>query len=187
MIDVHAHVIPPALVEAMREGLAPDGIVLEQQGDQTWVVHRQGYRYPLLDAFHDVTSRLATMDPAGHRHRGPVHRPAPVPLLDRCAEGRRRGKLINDAMGSMVEQAPDRFAGLATLPMQDPAAAVAELRRCVDTLGFRGAQIGPHIEGVPLDDASLRPVLEAAAELGVPLVIHPYYVGSTPGRSTTSI
>ena len=48
-------------------------------------------------------------------------------------------------------------------------------------LGMRGAQIGPHVEGVPLDDESLRPVLRAAEELGVPLMLHPYYVGSSPG------
>jgi aminocarboxymuconate-semialdehyde decarboxylase len=46
---------------------------------------------------------------------------------------------------------------------------------------MRGAQIGPHAEGVPLDDAALRPVLDAAVELGVPLIVHPYYVGSSPG------
>ena len=70
---------------------------------------------------------------------------------ERVAEA---AQMINDAIAAMVEQAPDRFAGLATLPLQDPAAAVVELRRAVGTLGLRGAQIGPHAEGVPLDDAS---------------------------------
>jgi aminocarboxymuconate-semialdehyde decarboxylase len=81
----------------------------------------------------------------------------------------------------MVAQAPHRFAGLATLPMQDPAAAASELCRAVTELGMCGAQIGPHVEGAPLDDQPMRPVLRAAADLGVPLVLHPYYVGSSPG------
>jgi aminocarboxymuconate-semialdehyde decarboxylase len=181
VIDAHAHVIPPALVDAMRDGLAPDGIRLEQQGNQTWVVHQQGYRYPLLDDFHDVATRLETMD--RHGIDAAVLSVAPPLFLYWIdpAAGAEAARLVNDAVARMVEKAPDRFVGLATLPLQNPAASVAELRRCVRTHGFRGAQIGPHAEGVPLDDERLRPVLAAAAELAVPLVVHPYYVGSSPG------
>jgi aminocarboxymuconate-semialdehyde decarboxylase len=181
VIDAHAHVIPPALVDAMRDGLAPDGIRLEVAGGRTWVVHRQGYRYPLLDDFHDVAARLATMD--RHGIDAALLSIAPPLFLYwiEPQEGVAAARLINDAIAGMVAKAPGRFTGLATLPLQDPAAAVAELRRCVRTHGFRGAQIGPHAEGVPLDDERLRPVLAAAADEGVPLIIHPYYVGSSPG------
>lgn len=180
VIDAHAHVIPPALVDAMRDGLAPDGIRLEEADGRPWVVHRQGYRYPLLDDFHDVATRLATMDRHGiDAALLSVAPPLFLYWVDPAA-GADAARVINDAIAGMVEKAPDRFTGLATLPMQDPSAAVDELRRCVRTHGFRGAQIGPHAEGVPLDDTRLRPVLAAAAELGVPMVIHPYYVGSSP-------
>ena len=181
VIDAHAHVIPPALVDAMRDGLAPDGVRLEPDGGRTWVVHRQGYRYPLPDDFHDVPARLATMD--RHGIDAALLSIAP-PLFLYWIEpqaGVAAARLINDAIAGMVAKAPGRFTGLATLPLQDPAAAVAELRRCVRAHGFRGAQIGPHAEGVPLDDERLRPVLAAAADEGVPLIIHPYYVGSSPG------
>jgi aminocarboxymuconate-semialdehyde decarboxylase len=181
VIDIHSHVIPPALVKRMREGDAPDGIRIEDRDGQPWVVHRQGYQYPLLESFHDVPSRIAAMD-AGNVDIA-VLSVAP-PLFLYWIEGssaRAAAQTINDAIAQMVGMAPDRFAGIATLPMQDPAEAVTELHRAVKELGLKGAQIGANIEGVPLDDASLRPVLEAAAELGVPLVIHPYYVGSSPG------
>jgi aminocarboxymuconate-semialdehyde decarboxylase len=180
-VDVHAHVIPPVLVEAMHDGQAPDGIRLERDGDRPWVVHRQGYRYPLLDEFHDVATRLSAMDEQG----------VDIALLSVAPplflywidpdEGAEAARVVNDAVARMVAKAPNRFAGLATLPMQNPAAAANELRRCVREHGFRGAQVGPHAEGVPLDDETLRPVLAAAAELSVPLVIHPYYVGSSEG------
>lgn len=181
VVDVHAHVIPPALVDAMRSGHAPDGIRLEGDGDRSWVVHRQGYRYPLLNEFHDVASRLSTMDEQGID--AAVLSAAPPLFLYwiDAAEAADAAAVINDAVAGMVAQAPDRFTGLATLPLQNPAAAVDELRRCVREHGFRGAQVGPHAEGVPLDDETLRPVLAAATELAVPLVIHPYYVGSSPG------
>ncbi|HUX72134.1 MAG TPA: amidohydrolase family protein [Cellulomonadaceae bacterium] len=179
VVDIHAHVIPPALVETIRGGTAPDGIRFEDVDDQPWVVHRQGYRYPLLPAFHDVSERLARMDADGVD--AAVLSIVP-PLFLYWIDGPSAvdaARLMNDAIADMVESAPDRFAGLATLPMQDPAAAAAELRRAVEKLGLRGAQVGPHIEGTPLDDDSLRPVLETAQELGVPLILHPYYVGAS--------
>lgn len=178
---MHAHVIPPVLVARMRAGTAPDGIRIDDSGPTPWVVHRQGYRYPLLESFHDVPARLAQMDAMAIDVS--VLSPAPPLFLywiDK-KDARAAAMAVNDAVAAMVAEKPDRFAGLATLPMQDPAAAVDELRRSVEVLGMRGAQVGPHIEGIPLDDASLRPVLEAAQELGVPLVVHPYYVGSSPG------
>ena len=181
VIDVHAHVIPPALVSAMRAGQAPDNIRIEAHGDRPWVVHRQGYRYPLLDAFHDVAARLAAMDDTGIDVAVLSAAPPLFLYWIDAAAARDAAVVVNDAVAAMVAEAANRFVGLATLPMQDPAAAVAELRRCVRELGMRGAQIGPHVEGVPLDDQSLRPVLAAAVELGVPLLVHPYYVGSTPG------
>lgn len=180
VVDVHAHVIPPALVAAMRSATAPDGITLDETGSTPWVVHRQGYRYPLLDAFHDVASRLAQMDADGTDFAVLSVAP-PLFLYWTGVDGAvAAARTINDAIADMVSQAPDRFAGLATLPMQDPAGAVAELGRCVAELGLRGAQIGPHIDGTPLDDEAVLPVLAAAQDLGVPLVLHPYYVGSSP-------
>src|SRR5699024_4131554 len=67
------------------------------------------------------------------------------------------------------------------LPLQSPPDAARELRRAVNELGMVGAQIGPHCEGLPLDHEKMRPVLYAAEELAVPLVIHPYYVGAAQG------
>lgn len=180
VVDVHAHVLPPVLVEAMRNGDAPDGIRLEGTGDSRTVVHRQGYRYPLLRAFHDVETRLAAMDAQGTDLA--VLSVAPPLLLYwvDAATAVDSARLVNDAIADMVDQVPDRFAGLATLPLQDPDASVRELRRSVLELGLRGAQVGPHVEGAPLDGDHLRPVLQAAVDLGVPLVVHPYYVGASP-------
>ncbi|WP_147916292.1 amidohydrolase family protein [Ruania zhangjianzhongii] len=180
VIDTHGHVIPPNLVAAMRQGTAPDGIRIEENGDSPVVVHRQGYRYPLVQEFFDVEARLASMDAAG-TDISVISVAPPLFLYWTEVEGAAAAaRTINDAVAAMVDQGRGRFFGLANLPMQSPDDAAKELRRTVTTLGMRGAQIGPHVEGVPLDDPSLRPVLEAAVELDVPLVLHPYYVGSSP-------
>lgn len=81
----------------------------------------------------------------------------------------------NDDLAQIVAAHPDRFAGFAALPMRDPNAAAAELRRAVGALGFRGAMINGLIDGRFLDDPQFTPVLYKAADLGVPLYLHPSF------------
>jgi hypothetical protein len=80
---------------------------------------------------------------------------------------------LNDRMSETVSRYPDRFRAFATLPMTDPAAAVDELERSIEELGFLGAMIHGQTRGVFLDDLSVRPILTVAARLGVPIYLHP--------------
>src|SRR5438270_1635036 len=84
----------------------------------------------------------------------------------------------NDQIAKLVAARPDRFLGIATLPMQAPEQAAAELRRAVRSLGLRGAMIGSNVEGRNLDHRELEPVWAAASELDVVLLIHPVNVGA---------
>jgi aminocarboxymuconate-semialdehyde decarboxylase len=72
-----------------------------------------------------------------------------------------------------VRRHPERFAGLGTVPLQSPDAAVSELRRCMNDLGLRGMMIGSNVKGRNFDDPALEPVWAAAAELGAFIFIHP--------------
>ncbi len=126
-----------------------------------------------LEALCDVgEKRIAAMDAAGIdmqvmsltwpgvEHLGPVE--AVVVAKD-----------ANDYMASATRKFPDRLSAFAALPMGDPAAAAAELDRCVNDLGFRGALINGHINGRYLDDPCFSLVLQRAEDLGVPIYIHP--------------
>jgi predicted TIM-barrel fold metal-dependent hydrolase len=79
----------------------------------------------------------------------------------------------NDAMAEVVRTHPDRYAGFAILPLQEPEAAAAELERAVTKLGMKGTLINGTINGHFLDDAHFRPILAAAEALGVPIYLHP--------------
>ena len=90
---------------------------------------------------------------------------------------------LNDHIAEVVRDHPKRFAGLATIPMQDPDLAAGELERCVRELGLRGAQIGTHVDPNPhsgridalnLDNASLQPVWSTAEHLGAAIFVHPW-------------
>ena len=82
-------------------------------------------------------------------------------------------------MAAYVAQS-DRLEGMACVALQDVESAAAELRRAVTELGLKGVQIGTSVGDVPLDHESLSPFFATAEALDVPVVIHPYYVGTNP-------
>jgi aminocarboxymuconate-semialdehyde decarboxylase len=91
--------------------------------------------------------------------------------------GERICRSMNDGMAALARAHPDRFIGLASLPMQDGARAARELERAVTELGLRGAELCTHVNGMDLDDPSLTPVWAAAERLGVPFFLHPQNSG----------
>ena len=78
----------------------------------------------------------------------------------------------NDYVSQLTKDYPDRFAGLANLPMQDVRASVAELERSVTQLGLKGAMIGDQVNGKTYDDPEFFPLWEAAEQLGALMMVH---------------
>jgi aminocarboxymuconate-semialdehyde decarboxylase len=145
------------------------------------MVHDQGYAYPLFDEFSDPQAKLEAMD--RRRIDVSVISPAP-PMFYYWADADLALKvagLVNDGVADMVAHDPARLRGMASVPMQHPDAAVAELERVVREYGFKAVEIGTSIEGAPLAEERFRPVLRRAAELGVFVFAHPYYVGAKTG------
>ncbi len=137
---------------------------------------RAHLRDRLLD-FHD--RRLRDMDAAGVEFailsmNAPTVQGIPDPAA--AIELARRS---NDALAGELARRPDRFAGFAALPMQDPDAAAAELGRCIRDLGFKGAMVngftqrGTPDSAVYYDIPEYRPFWAAAADLGMPFYLHP--------------
>ncbi|MCI0363193.1 MAG: amidohydrolase [Phycisphaerales bacterium] len=81
---------------------------------------------------------------------------------------------LNDHIAGVCAEHPKRFVGLGTVPMQNPRLAVQELERSVNDLGLRGIEIGTHVNGTNLDDPTLFPMFEAAANLGAAVFVHPW-------------
>ncbi|MBL0339606.1 MAG: amidohydrolase [Bacteroidetes bacterium] len=82
-------------------------------------------------------------------------------------------KFLNDHIAGIVNKFPQRFAGLGTVPLQDPQLAIKELERCMQ-IGMRGVQIGSHVNDWNLNAPELFPFFEAAEKLGAAIFVHPW-------------
>lgn len=178
-IDTHTHFVPPEFVADARAGRALDSIALERRGDTEWLIHPQGYRYPLSPEFFDLDARLRQMDSLGIDTSVLSLTPTLFFYWLDAPGARDFSRLANDSIAAFAARS-DRLHGVATVPMQQPDAAVAELHRAIEKLGLRGVQIGTTVEHTPLDDPRFDPFFAAAAELDVPVILHPYYVGTRP-------
>ena len=132
--------------------------------------------------------RLAEMDAQGIRMQiMSYNNPVQLAPGDRAVP---LARAANDRLAQAVAAHPDRFAGFAALPWQDPAAAADELSRAVNELGFKGALLIGRPGDTFLDDPRYLPVLQRLHDLGVPLYLHPfaplpqvqaaYYAGFSP-------
>ncbi|MEE6272120.1 amidohydrolase family protein [Georgenia wangjunii] len=159
--DVHAHIVPAALVTA-------------QAGGQPRV--RVGSREtpPVPRALADVGTRLAAMDRAGVDVQVVSPwvelQPAGLPPAEALAHVRR----VNDALAEEVATAPGRLVAMGMLPLHDGEAAAAELERVVAALGMCGALLTTSGVGLDLADAALAPLWEAARRRRALLMLHPY-------------
>lgn len=122
--------------------------------------------------------RLATMDKQGvdvqeisYGNNSPQDLPAAA-AVSLCRQA-------NDELAEATRQHPDRFAGWAALPVGDPKAAADELSRTVNELGFKGASLNGNYNGRFFDEPEFFPIFERAAELGVPVYLHPGFPSET--------
>jgi len=176
-IDIHAHILTERMMERMR-AIAPEIGPTLSEIDADGAVLKVGHivQRPFPRGGWDLETRFR------HMREGRVD----MQLLSVCPQTflydldpkvtTALASVQNDELAALVKTYPDKFSAIATLPMQDPVAAAAELRRAMTRLGLKGAQIGSHIEGKNLDDPSFEPLWAAASELGAFILIHPQKV-----------
>lgn len=171
-IDSHAHIIVPEITRRA----APHE---EWRPDVVWENNRQFVEFggkrlsSAVREFVNIEAILAEQDKAG------VEKIVLSPWsslfrYDADLEASvRANRLQNDAIARLAAEYPARVAALGTVPLQNSAAAVAELKRAVTELGLRGVEIGTNVNGVYLGDPQFRPFWAAAEELGALVEIHP--------------
>lgn len=123
--------------------------------------------------------RLAFMDKTGIEFALlSLNAPGLQAILD-TDEAIELARKANAKIAGAVARHPGRYAGMAALPMQDPAAASAELERCVKELGFKGAMVngftqkGEPDSAIYYDIPEYRDFWATVSDLDVPFYLHP--------------
>ena len=174
IVDVHVHYVSPGAFDTARHRPDTYGVrVLPGDGVRLQVGSEPPTR-PLLPALYtlDLHAKFFAAQGIDTAVFGPLMDIAGYSLpADRGAAWSR---LQNEALVEALRAAPGAHRGLATVPLQDPALAAAELRVAVKDLGLRGAMIDPNALGRPLGDGAFDPFWRAAADLAAPVVLHPF-------------
>lgn len=177
-IDFHTHHYPLAYLDEVEKH--PSGACRVTRGkDGRRLVEYAGDFNVVADGHVDLVTRLAEMDRTGV-DMGVLTLTTPGVHVEAPTRGLQLARLVNDAFAEIQRSQARRFCPLATLPLQDPPAAAAELERAVTQLGLRGAMLFANVNGKPIHHREYWPIYETAARLDVPLMIHPT---TPPGAS----
>ncbi|MFC8689434.1 amidohydrolase family protein [Brevibacillus porteri] len=174
-VDFHTHIIPedvPNLAERFHGERWPvlhrtctcganimvGGKVFREVTDQVWDPQKR---------IHDMQREGVDMQ---------VLSPIPVTFSywAPAAEAEVMARIQNDFIAETVNQHPNHFIGLGTVPLQDTDVAIREMDRCMHELGLRGIEIGTNVNGNNLDDPALIPFFEMCQTWDVPLFVHPW-------------
>jgi aminocarboxymuconate-semialdehyde decarboxylase len=173
-IDIHAHFVPRSLWKAVDERREWYGY-RHEPGEGLGTLIGDGKRNALTSAKLRYTAeeRLKDMDEQGTDVQVlSIHTPLFGYHLD-TVRGIALAREVNDEIAQMTRRWPTRFAGLATLPMQDVQSAIEELERAVTRLGLKGAELDTHVNGEQWDEPKFRPFFKAAESMGAVLFFHP--------------
>jgi predicted TIM-barrel fold metal-dependent hydrolase len=160
-IDIYNHVMPPRYLDAIKAHSKDPGIVKRMTGlRMLWDLPARVEM--LAERFPDVQQVLTLALPPPEVLAGPDVSPD-------------LARMANDDMAGICARWPEKFpAFVASLPMNNVPAALAEMDRAIGDLGARGVQIGTNVAGRPLDEDAFFPVFERITEHhDLPIWMHP--------------
>jgi aminocarboxymuconate-semialdehyde decarboxylase len=171
-IDIHAHWYPRAWVELLEKEGAPHGVQTSRNDRGQLVLEVPQYRQTFQEQYIDLPTRLRMMDDA----RVDIHAlslTSPMVYWAPPEFGAQLAQVYNDGLAAAHRECPNRFLGLAAVPMQAPELAVKEIDRASKLPGIRGVYMGTHVMGKNLDEEAFRSVFARCEQLGLPIFLHP--------------
>ncbi len=172
IIDFHNHFYPPEYIEALKSGSSHYKITIDDDGNP--VLHSPGDKNYIVPGHRDIDFRQNVLDEMGI-DRQVITFTAPGTLIETPERSVELSRLVNDCLAAIMRERPERFSSLATLPLNDPEASVAEFERVTGELGFPGIMLYGNVNGTALADERFWPIYERASDAGSVLYIHPNY------------
>lgn len=173
-IDIHAHYFPQAYLDVVGGAAGRAQGSEYRRAPEGWYISAPGNpaTAPLPTKFIDLGERLADMDAQGVAVHA-LSLTSPMVYWADGALGETLSRAFNDACVDAHRQKPDRFVGLAMLPMQDTERSLRELERVKGLPGIRGVYCGTNVNGMDLSAPQLLPVWKAVEAAGLPVFLHP--------------
>jgi aminocarboxymuconate-semialdehyde decarboxylase len=181
VVDTHAHWYPADWLKLFERDGPAEGAKLERTASG-YTIRTDRIVNAFTEQFVDLELRLDGM----HRQRVDVHAmslTAPMVYWASPGFGLALAQAYNDSAAAAHARHPDRFVGLAMLPMQAPELALEELERAAKLPGMRGMYLATHVNNTELDDRRFWNIYAKAEELGWPVFLHPI---DTIGRERTT-
>ena len=171
-IDAFPHILPRRYFDRMIAAASGPASYMQKRTAGVPCLYDLDERFRVMDRFEGYVQVLTLSSP-------------PVEALGEPALTRDLARLANDEMADLVRRYPDRFLGFAaSLPMNDPDAAVREAERAMADLGALGVQIYTNVNGLPLDDPRFEPLFARMAELDRAIWVHPARTATMPDYPT---
>jgi aminocarboxymuconate-semialdehyde decarboxylase len=172
VVDFHNHYYPPEYIDAIRTGPSAYEVTVDDDGNP--VLHSPGDKNYIVPGHRDIGIRQSVLDRVGVDVQVLTFT-APGTLIEAPERSVALSRLANDSLAAVAAERPTRFTALGTLPLNDPAASLAEFRRVTEELGFPGVMLFSNANGAPLSDEGLWPIYEMASDMRAVLYIHPTY------------
>ncbi|MGH2356992.1 MAG: amidohydrolase family protein [Candidatus Limnocylindria bacterium] len=173
-IDLHTHVVPERWEDfAAKYGGGQWPRLVRHDACRATIMTGEQFFRDVDDRSWSPARRLEDMDRIG------IHRqalsPPPVMFCYWAEPGAAQAfaRVQNENVAAIAAAHPRRFTGMATVPLQHPPLAIAELRHARERLDLRAVEIGSCPGGRDFDDPTLFPFFEACRDLGVAIFVHP--------------
>ena len=170
-IDIFTHIAPAPYYDGVMR-VAPTYKDIGKRMRGVPMLADLDIRFRVMDRFDDYVQVFSLPTP-------------PIEVFANKSDALDLARAANDGMADLVRRYPDRFAGfVAALPLNDPDAAVLELRRALSDLGARGFQMHSNVLGKPISAPEFHPLFATMVEYDLPIWLHPYRGADIPDYKT---
>jgi aminocarboxymuconate-semialdehyde decarboxylase len=170
-VDIHAHWYPREWLQLFERDGPGEQAALERSG-HGYRIRAKHITNAFDERFVDLDARLKRMDETGIGLQA-LSLTTPMVYWASPAFGLALSQAFNDAASAAHREHPQRFAGLAMLPMQEPKLALQELERAARLPGLRGLYLATNINGQELDEKAFWDVYAKCEALGWTIFLHP--------------
>lgn len=178
-VDLHTHYWPEGFLAAARSGMPWYGWTVERRGEQAFLMSEHTRDYPVSLPAADLADPAARNASRFAAQGIDLEAVMVVGYLWSyhlgASDAASLARELNTELAEVEQRDPDHFVGLAHVPAPHTNEAIEEIRYATSTLGLRHFSLASHVNGINLDDPRMVPILDAIAESGSTLSVHPAF------------